>query len=56
MGPYYYTVSKIDGDYALLFRTDVEDNEGITVARALLPEDIDEGSSLVWENLTYTMV
>lgn len=53
MGPYYYTVKRIDGDYAILVRTDITDNEETLVARALLPEDIDEGTNLIWENLMY---
>lgn len=53
MGPYYYKIRKIDGDYAVLIRTDVPDTDEILVARALLPEDIDEGINLIWENLTY---
>ena len=40
----YYTVAKIDGDYAVLALEGSEDT--ILVARALLPLDIDEGSHL----------
>ena len=53
MGPYYYTVKRIDGDYAVLVRTDIQDNDETLVARALLPEDINEGTNLIWENLMY---
>lgn len=60
MGPYFYKVSRIDGDYAILIRTDISDTDeavsAIAVARALLPEDIDEGTALKWENLVYTIV
>ena len=38
----YYTVARIDGDYAWLARTDAPEEDLLIVARALLPEDIDE--------------
>ncbi len=53
MGPYHYIVRQIDGDYAHLLRTDTADGEEILVARALLPDEIDEGTHLVWEDLCY---
>ena len=56
MGPYEYIVEKIDGDYALLRRTDIPESDTITVARALLPEEIDEGNRLLWENLEYSVI
>ena len=56
MGPYEYIVEKIDGDYALLRRTDIPDESVITVARALLPEETDEGTRLLWENLEYSVI
>ena len=40
----YYTVTKIDGDYAILTLDGTENT--ILVARALLPLEIDEGSRL----------
>lgn len=52
----YYRVARIDGDYAFLRRTDRGDEGLIQVARALLPEEIDEGSELVWENLHYRIL
>lgn len=55
MGPYFYVVRRIDGDYAHLLRTDIAGEEEILVARALLPEDIDEGTQLRWENLVYSI-
>ena len=55
MGPYYYVVEQISGDYAFLKRTDIEENELIQVAMALLPQNIDEGTHLKWENLVYTV-
>lgn len=56
MGPYYYKVNRIDGDYAYLMRTDITDNEEMIVARALLPQDIDVKTNLKWENLVYTIL
>ena len=56
MGPFTYVVQKIDGDYALLRRTDIKTDETILVARGLLPLEIDEGSKLLWENLEYSMI
>lgn len=56
MGPYFYKVTRIDGDYAYLVRTDISDNEEMLVARALLPQDIEENTELKWENLVYSIV
>ena len=50
----YYTVESIDGDYANLVRED-EPGEPKLVARALLPESIEEGSRVKYEMLQYTM-
>ena len=36
MGPYEYKVVRIDGDYAHLLRTDIETEDTIIIARALL--------------------
>lgn len=55
MGPYYYRVTRIEGDYAYLMRTDIEDGEEMIVAMALLPQDIDINTNLKWENLVYTI-
>lgn len=52
----YYTVARIDGDYAWLKRTDVEESDLLMVARALLPMEIDEGSNLKYEMLQYEIV
>ena len=51
----YYIVACIDGDYAWLKRTD-KDEEPLLVARALLPETIDEGTSLKYEMLRYEVI
>ncbi len=56
MGPYEYTVIRIDGDYAHLLRTDTPTQDTILVAMALLPDGTDEGSKLLWENLEYTLI
>ncbi|MDE7290262.1 MAG: DUF3006 domain-containing protein [Oscillospiraceae bacterium] len=56
MGPYEYIVEKIDGDYAVLRRTDIQTEDTVLVARALLPEEIDEGTRLIWENLEYSVI
>ena len=52
-----YIVERIDGDYALLRRTDEAEPhaEPKTVARALLPPEIMEGTKLLYEYLQYTI-
>ena len=53
----YYIVVRIDGDYAWLKRTDTDKNEEpVFIARALLPEGIDEGTELKSEFLQYEIV
>ncbi|MBD5141360.1 MAG: hypothetical protein HDT25_08105 [Ruminococcus sp.] len=56
MGPYEYIVEKIDGDYAVLHRTDIQTEDTVLVARALLPDETDEGTRLIWENLEYSVI
>ena len=51
----YYEVVSIDGDYANLKRTDIESDDMKLVARALLPPEIQEGSKLKYEFMSYTM-
>ncbi|MBR3518062.1 MAG: chorismate--pyruvate lyase [Lachnospiraceae bacterium] len=51
----YYEVVSIDGDYANLKRTDIESDDLKLVARALLPPEIQEGSKLKYEFMSYTM-
>ena len=51
-----YIVESIDGDYAHLRRTDLPEEELKLVARALLPEEIREGSRFHYELLQYTIV
>ncbi|WP_022777473.1 hypothetical protein [Butyrivibrio sp. AE3009] len=54
METWYYVVESIDGDYANLRRTDIESDDLKLVARALLPEDISEGTQLKYELMQHT--
>lgn len=56
MNTYYYVVESIDGDYANLRRTDVENQELKLVARALLPAEITEGCKLIYEWMEYHII
>ncbi len=56
METWYYEVVSIDGDYANLKRTDIESDDLKLVARALLPENIAEGSKLKYEFLQYELI
>ena len=47
MEPRTYKVTKIDGDYAHLLNVDT--GEDLLMARALLPDETDEGTMLHWE-------
>ena len=51
----YYIVARLDGDYAWLKRMDAEE-EPLFIARALLPEEIDEGTKLKYEMLQYEII
>lgn len=51
----YYTVNRIDGDYAYLILEDQPELEEKCVARALLPAEIQEGSRLKYEMMSYSM-
>ena len=53
MNPKHYIVTRIDGDYAYL--KDLATSEEIFLARALLPEEIDEGIKLQYEMFQYTI-
>ena len=55
METWYYEVVSIDGDYANLRRTDIESADLKLVARALLPEEISEGSQLKYEMFEYIL-
>ena len=56
MGPFFYRVASINGDYAYLVRTDINDSEEMVVALALLPDEIDIGTQLKWEDFSYTIL
>lgn len=56
METWYYEVVSIDGDYANLRRCDIESEDLKLVARALLPEEIREGSRLKYEFLQYEII
>jgi len=56
METWYYIVESIDGDYANLRRTDIESSELKLVARALLPEDLFEGTKLKYEMFQYEII
>lgn len=55
MGAYDYVVEQIDGDYARLRRVDLPEEPLKLVARALLPEEIEEGSRLHYEMFEYML-
>lgn len=50
----YYTVTKIDGEYAYIFEENTE-NE-IFIAMALLPEGVDIGTKLKYEMFEYGII
>ena len=56
METWYYEVVSIDGDYANLKRSDIESDDLKLVARALLPPEIMEGSSLIYELMQYEII
>lgn len=53
-----YIVEKIDGDYAMLKQIDEygQRAEPKMVARALLPQEITEGTKLLYEFLQYSII
>ena len=51
-----YLVERIDGDYAYLRQEEKPGEELKCVARALLPENISEGTRLAYEMLQYTVI
>ncbi len=56
MGPYYYRIVDIQGDYAQLQRTDIESTEIMPVAMALLPMGSDIGTQLCWQWGVYEII
>ncbi len=55
METWYYEVVSIEGDYANLRRTDIENDDLKLVARALLPAEIYEGCRLKYEWMQYSI-
>lgn len=53
MEPIVYQVLKINGDYAIMLSDKGVEN---TVAMALLPMEITEGDTVLWENFEYRIV
>lgn len=51
-----YLVARIDGDYAYLRQAENPEEDLKCVARALLPENISEGTRLAYEMLQYTVM
>ena len=51
-----YIVERIDGDYAYLKIEAEPDEELKCVARALLPEEISEGTKLAYEMFQYSII
>lgn len=50
-----YIVERLDGDYAYLKLIDEPQEEWKCVARALLPEEISEGTKLAYEMMEYSI-
>lgn len=48
-----YVVKRIDGDYAKLLNLDRPEEEPVLVARALLPEEIEEDMQIEFRNFEY---
>jgi len=53
MGPVFYTVQDINGDYAYMTSDEGVENQ---VAMFLLPEGTDVGSHLKWENFEWELL
>lgn len=54
MEPHEYIVTKFEGEYVTL--TDIDTNDELFIAIALLPFGIDIGTKLRYENLTYEII
>ena len=52
----YYTVTRIEGEYAYLRDDNAPQTEELFLALALLPPDIDVGTRLHWCNFVYTVI
>lgn len=49
-------VLRMDGDYAILQRIDAECETEIPLARALLPEEIEVGTQLLYADFQYQLL
>ena len=56
MEPKDYIVSRIEGEYAYLKRTDIESEEELFIAMALLPLGVDIGTKLHYECMEYSIL
>lgn len=56
MEPIYYSVTKIEGDYAVLVPEGRTSAVEIPVALALLPDGVGEGTRLLCQDLEYTVL
>lgn len=56
MKAFDYVVESIEGDYANLRQLGAESDELKLVARALLPDEIMEGTKLHYEYMEYSIV
>ncbi len=56
MGPFYYVIADIQGDYAQLRRTDIASDEILPIAMALLPMGSDIGTKLCWQWGVYEII
>ena len=54
MEPHDYKVTKIEGEYATL--TDINTGDELFIALFLLPDGVDVGTRLRWENLVYSVL
>lgn len=53
MDDIHFKVIRIDGDYAILKRIDIQINTEIPLALALLPDGISEDTLLLYSNFEY---
>ena len=56
MEPKDYIVSRIEGEYAYLKRTDIESEEELFIAMALLPMSTPNGTKLHYECMEYSII
>ena len=54
MEPHDYKVTKIEGEYATL--TDIDSCDELFIAIFLLPDGVDIGTQLHYENLMYEII